>query len=304
MKKSLRVIAFIIICCVGISSCVEDVDFTTGYNKQIVVNCILVNPARTQTLFLSYNLPIGENGAYEPVGEVEATLFENGTPLGTFERVDAYRWKIDKGVRPGRTYRIEIKNSNGDLLAKSTTTLPPDEVIREIRDSPTLPERTREFYESIDRDKYNFIQETRCGPVWIVYTSRRKLDEGKKIVFPGIWTNHPYWDDFNSVLGGASVNGESLGLLRIGSTLESNSSDYPYVFTIGDGNESLIRGNILYVSTELDQYMKEGYERALSIAYGSDSIFSMSEFRYYTNIEGGLGIFGGMLDYNLFADWF
>ena len=50
--------------------------------------------------------------------------------------------------------------------------------------------------------------------------------------------------------------------------------------------------------------MKEGYERALSIAYGSDSIFSMSEFRYYTNIEGGLGIFGGMLDYNLFADWF
>lgn len=121
--KSGHSILSIITLLFSISSCIRPADLETG-EMSVVVNCILHYPSPTQTLTLAYSIPNGMKIG-PMVDKAEVSLFDltDGAVAGTFAPTIDGEWKASIAINPGHQYRLDV-DVPGENHISATTTLP------------------------------------------------------------------------------------------------------------------------------------------------------------------------------------
>ena len=279
------------------AACIKDIDWETDYQKQPVVNCVLC-PDEVQTLRLSYNNVAGSNifRDFQPIEHATATLWCNGAAVGTFKDNRYGRYRLDYRPVPGAFYRLEVRLEDGTELSAETS----------------FP-KTVSVNLDPDRKGDNFcrffIQEDVRDPYWIFHLNR---DEdilyfppsvtGDDHLVTKIGTDHPDRDDFNTT--GPLMFSDVMGSTK-GKTLEHlaylrivpKSDKEPVSFCVeGLMNPMRVLIVVRSVSPEYDSYLKSALEKMHAHISSEDPTSWLEEVDTYSNIEGGLGIFGAWAD--------
>lgn len=281
-------------------SCVEELDFSRDYSPKLTVNCVLKLEESTQVVDIKYNAP--RNGTYAEVSEAEVLLYADGVLVGPFERTAFCRWKIKCTPESGVRYRIEV-NVPGMPVVSGETTMP----------YPPKIEKSRPDGVHVR----NLIQgKGDSSPIWMCTLLKRDAWNADKeipsdymdsyIITQSISTNHPYVDNFN-ITGKSfpstgkipSVNPDHDGFIRVPSLNLDDSLEF--------GVEGFFSNTILSVmsmSEEYDRYLKSSYQKMSNYYTGAFYDF-LEEDVVYSNISGGLGIFGACAErlflYNVYG---
>lgn len=298
-------------------SCVKDVDFSGAYEKKVVVNCIIRARAKTshywrspeelhpeiQRLYLYYNS--NDGGKPIKLEQALAKLYNNSTGevIGEFNRVSDYEWQLN--YLPvfevnGNTksynldYRLEITDIYGEEKITANASLH-----RKVN--------TSAFYRS-DVEPFLYEQhELIDGPVWFVpesYLANRALSFmpifEKRVGVESLWTTYQYTDVFNY----DGVNGYS----RAVRLLPTNLLPTPFLINCKSDNDptpdktQITEYLLSYVSPEYDTFLKESIQYEMRHNDKSDPLQHLYEDLVFSNIEGGVGIFGVEVAY-IFSRW-
>lgn len=257
-----------------------------------------------QHLYLSYN-SIDADGNYERIAEATAILYNDitGEQLGQFVRVSDYEWQLhyhipyevidDSHKKYSMVYRLEITDIQESNTITAYSSFNRTVGTKAIRIDTYEDVRLYEFKEDI------------IGPTWITCLAFDKkilseISEDNPNYF-GLgrvnekWIRSyyrkenaacPYADNFNfdeasSVYAGAirlmpaiyASNGSSFGVSG------RNSDHY---------SEMLIN----FVSEDYDRFLKESIIYEMRHGNEADPTKHLYEDQIYSNINGGIGVFG------------
>ena len=270
------------------TSCVGEIDFRPEYVRKLTINGVLRLNESTQVVDIKYNAP--RNGTYAEVSEAEVLLYADGLLVGPFKKTAFCRWEIECVPKSGVHYRIEVIVPGLPVVSGET-----------MMPYPPKIERGRPN----GRDIRNLIQrEGVSSPMWMCTLLRRDSYVADKeipedymdsyLISRSIATNHPYVDNFN-------ITGSSFP--RQGTALPSENPDHDGFIrlpsmTLDESLEFGIEGffdntilSVMSISEEYDRYLKSSYQKMINYKTGAFYDF-LEEDVIYSNINGGLGIFG------------
>lgn len=304
---------------IGLTSCVKDVILDAEGDSQLVVACVLAQNS-VQTLQLSWTKGPSEADAPR-VGEASAVLTDLSLnrEAGSFVRTGEGLWQLEYTPVPGHSYRLEVTIPGRDPVWAEQT-MPEVPVV----ESAVIP-RAAPFTHGT---RYGLMYRSNFDNTVWAWAENYDAASGQHKPVDQICTDYPYVDNIN--LSGEEYTvtnwppffppkDESLGyayneycvyghamhhrFLRfpkkeftyqeqfaIGGNFKGNY----YYYDEGSQREPSGTEGILYfayLSDEYDRYLCEAfsYYQAevsddLSSVYRRDNI--------YTNIHGGVGIFG------------
>lgn len=119
MMNTKRVYSFLFRCIIFMlmTSCLDGIELDTG-ERVLNVYCVLENSPE-QELELSYIAPTG--GTSSVVGEdVTITLYDEGSPVGSFTRTSETTWTLDYSPQGGHSYKLEVKVAGENTLSAET----------------------------------------------------------------------------------------------------------------------------------------------------------------------------------------
>jgi hypothetical protein len=287
-----------------LSGCVEPIDIDPVREEpQVVVSCLLTD-SDTQHLELTYtNPPSGSSFTFPEVEDATATLYCEGSAVGTFRREGPTEWVLDYHPEEEKDYRLEVKIP-GHPLITATTTMP---------QKPPF-EQLRHFF--LPNDK--FLQGQLSFPCWI-FTLASSLkseyneleinqpsieDDPKVYLISQIGSTHKDEDQFNIMNSTISwkftddVVTEHKYYIR----LNPDPSLTDYTFTLVYLNH--MRAFIVFrtASEEYDRYLKSVFEKVDAHIVEDDPTQWFEQVRIYSNIENGLGIFGAYNQISYYRD--
>jgi|GEM_PF-3548026 len=294
LSKTKRLVSALLIF-ISLPSCVEEFDFSYAFQRQLVLNCLLENSPK-QSLSLSYNMRLGSNKEKEIPESVAVKLYKDSEFVGEFLHEQEDVWTLDYTPVSGAEYRIEVCDLSGKILLSATTEMPVEK-----------PLVFGDYWNP--REPVVYGRQTHpAGPVWIYVLCS---DNGKLLVSPEIGTTHPYVDDFNS-------NGEieyqkwQFGTSdhhSIVSVAGTCSLHYSYIrirqtrddaYTSGDNEAFFLYAKEtgdwiveLSVSESYDRYLQSSFQKMKDVSK-DDIVSRLQEDIVYSNISGGLGIFGAV----------
>lgn len=248
------------------TSCVEDIDMGQDTERKVTVNCILSGNDDIQYADLKYTGGIGDI-FYESVEDADIVLYENGIEAGTFIKTGDGRWMLEYHPTAETAYTIRI-NITGYPQITASTVLP----------APVKIEKSSDAY----------VQKGFQAAFWTF-----GLTNGQKLV-ERISTDHPDVDNFNIYTDGSDGH---IGYLRIGSADHAGPVSFK-IYSQGDGITTVFRT----VSEDYDRYMKTSLQKALAYSGFDDVSSRFEENTVYSNINGGIGIFGAYIDTKFIAD--
>lgn len=270
-----------------LASCVEDIDLDREYERKVVVNCVLED-SDTQTLSLSYNSAVG-SFSHEEITDAEVMLSCDGVEVGRFVHKSYMRWELAYTPEAGREYTLTVRVSGHEDITASTV-MPRARGLSKIRNAG-------------GRSIRYFSQRGVASPYWIFHLSQQteEYDPDPKVSYTDrliddIGTNHPDVDDFNAfdemMFAGTGLVG----------TTRSHMS-YLRIVPNGDvgsfGVEGDFTGTLVvfrFPSVEYDRYMRSSILKMMSHTDETDPSRWFEEVSVYSNIPGGLGIFGAVAD--------
>lgn len=296
----MKIIKHVLICglvLLGLGSCVGDVDFASGYEKKVVVNCVLKN-RDVQHLSLTYNKPLGSNADAEKITEAKASLWnaDTDTKVGEFE-YNGEDWVMSYTPSPGVKYRLKIDGIEGQPHIEAETEYPLFSY--NGVDYPSAWEMFVDyhaplcwvsFYKKSDGgallkllDKLYVRRYSVRGDKEIIDVDN--FNETEEVVQYGTWWDDRKWEAcihkyFVRVYGGEWVGGYDGKHGIIGTYFPI----VPY--------SSASHVCFLFPSKEYDLYMKSAVTIMNSRLDKSDILSNLDEAECYSNIHNGLGIFG------------
>lgn len=314
-----RLFPFIIVTLlpVFLCACVKDIIMDAGDNPQVVVECVL-REEPTQTLFLAYTKGASRAAAPDlPEAEAVLTDLTTGLSVGHFERISDGTWQLAYAAIPTHRYRLDVAvPGQSPIWAEQTMPdMPPVEIV----------DITRE--ESYDYPGYEdafgilYSSSFSCA-VWAFGLNYNSITE-ELVPAEQLCTDYPYVDNFN--LTGETYFHETTTpmmnnmVLRVYSVLSGAVSIHRRFLRFPKSNSSLqhyfdvegLAGLRYYddmwrpplptecvlffaaLSDEYDQYLCEALQdRQAQESADITSIYTQRNL--YTNIQGGLGIFGAV----------
>lgn len=281
-------------------ACVETIDLETGFEQKVVVNCILT-PGPEQSLSITYNAPAGHFArTYEQIKDADARLYCDGNEVGQFTVNKRGTYDLSLVPIPGKEYLLSVKTTDGNTVTAKTT----------------FPERAPLHYQGYQSSYtvHEFIQDSSEAPYWCfgltmndqILDNPKAPVSSKEIMVNALGCSHPRTDAFNAM-------NEPM-FASVGLTDGTTMAHYYYVRidpVFNDASVSfyveaplpVFQSHIVFrsVSAEYDTYLKTSLRKALAYqAVPYDPTAWFDEDGVYSNIEGGLGIFGAYSDQAFF----
>jgi hypothetical protein len=270
-------------------SCVNEIDFNNDPADRIVVNCLLTSDS-VQYLNLTHNAQKGDS-YFQDVEEATATLSSDGEVVGIFKHYEYGRWTLNFTPEAGRKYKLNISVDGFDDISAETTFPAPAKVSK-----------------SSEKGKYYrryFVQQKTDNIFWMFYLTQNSdslMDV--PVIHPSdrleesIGTSHPGADEFNALdnlmfaaSGGAGITQEHLAYIRV---LPEQGQQILQFCVEGNLAQSLVV--FRSVSDEYDRYLKSSMMKMMLHMNFEDPTAYLDESSVYSNIKGGLGIFGAYRD--------
>lgn len=270
-------------------SCVDDVDFSEAFEKEIVVMCTLNNVDDVQHLYMHYNKSV-EADVYEPLkGEVKAVVYLDNDRSNEviFERISDLEWTANYHIAPEiedetwefpflfGTKTITFRHINiqkkdlyleisidGKKVAHSHTTI-----------APTL------FNSSVEYG-FNQVHSSENYVFWFVNYDAGVFSEKVTLT-----------DTFPEPIEPAKqVRNDGIQNLDGFSLIGTNEYYFGARFE-GNAGGSVPENQLFIPSTEYDEYLKSLIYRAIHID-PDDPAKQMNDYKVKSNITGGTGVFG------------
>jgi hypothetical protein len=288
-----------------------------GESPQVVVECVL-NEESVQKLFLTYTKGASRKEASDlPEAEAVLTDLTASREAGRFERMTDGSWQLAYAAIPTHHYRLDvIVPGHEPIWAEQTMPdIPPVESVEITREGPYDYPGYEDAFGILYSSSFS------CA-VWAFGLNYNSITE-ELVPAEQLCTDYPYVDNFN--LTGETYFHETTTpmmnnmVLRVYSVLsgavsihrrflrfpKSNSSLQHYFDVEGlDGLQyyddmsraPLPTECVLYfaaLSDEYDQYLCEAL-RDQQLQESADITSIYTQRNLYTNIQGGLGIFGAV----------
>ena len=316
--------------CIGAVSCVETIVMDPGEKDlPVMVNCLLTPDSDVQTLYLQYVKGKSAND-YIPITEakvyVKSFFF---TEKFHFHYVDGNRWESDKKypipIEGGTHYRLTVEIPGREPI-QAETTCP-------IAYRPAYFTDLREVHSMDYHSMYYQIEQfptdkshIKTSPVWVFAKGIHKTLESCDKYYPYIVTDHPYADDFN-------INGHKFSELSFEGDFDGYNmaiswpafhnmrrmmpelplhDQFVRIEHLDTSRFHMLAGPIEYpkvgephqdhfvfsfVSDEYDEYLRSVYVKNRKLDHDITRIYSTEGV--YSNIEGGVGIFGSETNYRI-----
>lgn len=325
LMRSLDISVFLSLAVV-LTGCVETIVMDSGEEDlPVVVNCLLNPNDTTHTLYLSYMK--GKSAEeYLPVSDAE--VYMECSNIGKwrmeFHHVEGNRWESIGAnfVQAYGIYNLFVVIPGRDTI-RASTTIPQRYSIQFIRDLDSSDSLT--VYCGIDKIQGGVEQNIMTSPVWIVARKEAHSKvESLHSNYPYIVTNHPRADDFN--VTGSKFSDLPLEGIFDGWCMQRTWPAYKYmkktmpdlalhddfvrIEYLDTTRFHLLAGPLVYppymtphpdhfdfyyVSEEYDRYLRSVYVHNQSLDSSMSYVYSTSN-DLYTNIFGGFGIFGSMIN--------
>ncbi len=304
--------------------CVRDVVLDAGEKPQVVVECVLT-ASSPQELRLSFTKGASLAAAPE-LTEATARLTDltDDYPAGEFRRREDGAWVLDYAAVPRHSYRLEVEVPGYDLVWAEQT-MPEGCKIYCSSYAPYQFDDSQPKYKNMVGTEYHY--ETLSYNTWI-YGMNYDERTGAFQVADEICTDNEFVDNFNLTggtyipetsdtdyygrelpselypyLSGASLHRKYLRIKKNDSEkvfLISGYFDGPYYYYLkwpyGPREPYEDEGYLVFlsVSDDYDRYLREAVVK-VSEAGLSDITMIFSRENIFTNINGGVGIFGAQI---------
>jgi len=335
MKSSLSISAVVLFLAL---SCIRPADFETDITA-VVVNCILCYPYDVQELTLSYSVPNGKktnepiNQATISLFDQTA-----GELAGFFVPIGDGKWQSQISVQPAHEYKLDI-DIDGKEHISSITTVPESQTIQYFQNGEVtwtddfvknslIHEKVSTEYDfsAIGNSIWMYIlnYDVSAGKHVIsdrIATSNRHVDEfnrsGEALTLDEEWKVHAYKHNgayYNKFLHFVQRDGLEMSktTLIAGDMSEPFYSSFDSSPTNQSGQSpSACFGEpstmpvdkmgyvvLVSVSDDYDIYLKDIILRKMK-EEGHDVTVLYDKEHIFTNINGGVGIFGAKLTYYL-----
>lgn len=316
---------------IALTGCVETIVMDPGEKDlPVMVNCLLTPDSNVQTLYLQY---VKGKSANEYIPITDATVYVTAvfvSRLDTlhFHYIDENRWESEdnplKRITGGKHYKLTIEIPGRDVIQAETT-------------SPVAyrPYPYTDLHEVHSMDYHTIYYQIRPDPnfrlektsqVWVFAKGKHKTIEQCDEYYPFIVTDHPYADDFN-------INGQKFSDLSFTGDFDSHCmaiswpafhnmrrmmpelplhDEFVRIEHLDTNRFHILAGPIEYpkvgephqdhfvfcfVSDEYDEYLRSVYIKNRKTEHDITSIYSTESV--YSNIEGGVGIFGSVTTYRI-----
>ena len=244
-----------------------------------------------------------------------------------FHYVDGNRWESDKvfPIEGGKHYRLTVEIPGREPL-QAETTCP-------VAYRPAYFTDLHEVHSMDDHSMYYQIEQfptdkshIKTSPVWVFAKGIHKTLESCDEYYPYIVTDHPYADDFN-------INGHKFSELSFEGDFDGHCmaiswpafhnmrrmmpelplhDQFVRIEHLDTSRFHMLAGPIEYpkvgepyqdhlvfsfVSDEYDEYLRSVYVKNRKLDHDITRIYSTEGV--YSNIEGGVGIFGSEINYRI-----
>ncbi len=325
MKK----ICLLLLLTAALSSCVKDVVLDAKEDPVLALACIL-NQDSLQTLLISWTKGASQTEAPR-VTEATAVLTDltEGREVGRFVRTSEKNWQLEYAAVPTHSYRIEVIVPGHDPVWAEQTMPEGVPFYAEAWNwNLGMDLDVDRFTSHISWVEGITFGEVIAGGMfygfhspYAVWITGYYLDVKSGLYIPvkELCTDNPYVDNSNLTGGFLASAGvpEYLNTpdLRTGTYVENYLVGYPYHrdylrIPKGDDHKRICYGidgdfkgrdntldNVLFfaaMSDDYDRYLCEAYMQ-LSAEQSSDISSIYLRDNIYTNIHGGLGIFGAVV---------
>ena len=304
--------------------CVRDVVLDAGEKPRVVVECVLTESS-PQELRLSFTKGASLAAAPE-LTEATARLTDltDDYPAGEFRRREDGVWVLDYAAVPRHSYRLEVEVPGYDLVWAEQT-MPEGCKIYCSSYAPYQFDDSQPVYKNMVGTEYHY--ETLSYNTWI-YGMNYDERTGAFQVADEICTDNEFVDNFNLTggtyipetsdtdyygrelpselypyLSGASLHRKYLRIKKNDSEkvfLISGYFDGPYYYYLqwpyGPREPYEDEGYLVFlsVSDDYDRYLREAVVKVSEAGF-SDITMIFSRENIFTNINGGVGIFGAQI---------
>ena len=316
-----------------LAGCVETIVMDPHENDlPVMVNCLLTPDSNVQTLYLQYVKGKSAN-EYIPITDAKVyvtAVFVSRLDTLHFHYVDENRWESEddpsKRISGGKHYKLTVEIP-GQSAIQAETTSP-------IAYRPALHTDLHEVHSMDYHSVYYQIEQyptdkshIETSPVWVFAKGKLKTMEQCDEYYPFIVTDHPYADDFN-------INGLKFSDLSFTGDFDGHCmaiswpafhnmrrmmpelplhDEFVRIEHLDTSRLHILAGPLEYpknkphqdhfvftfVSDEYDEYLRSVYVKNRKMDHDITSIYSTESV--YSNIEGGVGIFGSEATYRV---WF
>ncbi|MDR3246952.1 MAG: DUF4249 domain-containing protein, partial [Prevotellaceae bacterium] len=278
------------------NACVGDLPIDVDDADVAVVNCILTVDT-VQNLSLSRAVKITENYyTSTEIKEAQVILQSNGQVIGEFERKGYGNWQLNYTPVPGTAYQLLVTLQDGTELTASTK----------------MP-YTLSFSPENEKNKHptkNFRQWSFYAPCWIYHLAETNRPED--LVHPApsrtarlaelIGTDHQLIDRFNEI-GNVTEFVAAMPVysyyIRIKPAELSTKEGIPFRLQFRSQYAFIY---FLTASDEYDQYLKSSLQKMEVYQSEDDPVQWFDEYKVYSNINNGKGIFAAYNVDNIFYD--
>ena len=316
---------------IAFTGCIESIIMDPGEDDlPVMVNCLLVTDSEVQTLFLQY---VKGKSVKDYVPVTDAKVYITAVFTTVYDTLHFHysgenRWKSQndpgKRITAGKRYRLTVEIPGREIISAET--------VSPIAYRPYL---YTDLHEVNSMDLHTVYYQIRPLPsekqdlitsaVWIFAKGRLKTLEDCDEYYPYIVTDHPYADDFN-------INGRKFSSLPINGDFDAHTmavtwpaflnmrrmmpelplhDEFVRIEHLDTERFHILAGPLEYpargphqdyflfsfVSDEYDEYLRRVYVKNRKLENDITSIYSTDNM--YTNIEGGVGIFGSVTYYRV-----
>jgi hypothetical protein len=316
MRIKSRTTLLFLLTCFLTGACVQEVDFSGAFEKKVVVHCVIHNriedgdrpkqwsayaDPNLQTLWLYFSTPSGEK---ERIPTATARLYDNDTGmlLGEFDRVSDWEWKLryepayETGGDTSRKYSLHLRLEITDIPGVENPITGITRLERSIHGNNV--EYSNKPISGVGNN-YCFSQRFPIAtPAWffpetvyspfIFFTAPERGELNSR---HDIKVTYPWVDSFNYTGGtyqyGLRILPDNFPMERFKLTLDDLSPLDPAT-RMADFASFILS----YVSEEYDRYLQDAIVYRMRHDDESDPLKHLYEDQVYSNIDGGLGVFG------------
>lgn len=314
-----------------LTGCVETIVMDPGEEDlPVMVNCLLTPDSDVQMLYLQY---VKGKSAMDYIPIIDAKVYVTAVFILQpdtlyFHHVDGNRWESEddpmKRIKGGRHYNLTVEIPGRDIIQAETTSpiayrpYP----YSDLAEAPSMDDHTIYYQIRLSSEK----PLTRTSPVWVFAKGKHKTYELCDEYYPYIVTDHPYADDFN-------INGKKFSDLSLTGDFDGHCmaiswpafhnmrrmmpelplhDEFVRIEHLDTNRFHILAGPIEYpmegephqdhlvfsfVSDEYDEYLRNVYIKNRKTEHDITSIYSTESV--FSNIEGGVGIFGSETTYRI-----
>ena len=307
----IRIALLLLLACFLTGSCVQEVDFSEAFEKKVVVHCVIHSVVKyqgrpfsgsvyhqsgpcLQHLFMYFN---SQDGSKERLQSATARLYDNetGMLLGEFSRVSDWEWQmvyepaygqIEEGVKKyDLNLRLEITDIPGVENPITGVTS-----FNRMIDGGSVKWLRRHLF-GVDIEDYTQYA-TIAAPAWFLPESITETvgEHFVPINCHAIKTTYAYADPCSY----------SNGCYQYG--VRILPFNYQDIFDLAIENmkpldPGSLWGNrvyfyLSYVSEDYDRYLRDAIIYRIRHDNENDPLKHLYEDQVFSNIEGGVGIFG------------